>query len=555
MLFKTSHLPRYKEIALLLWRHGRSDVFRSLAQLSDVRKEGNVADESQPTPEELAQDLEKMGPTFVKLGQVLSSRADLLPEPYLKALARLQDNVKPFPFGAVEQIVQEELGVRLSKAFLDFDPVPLAAASLGQVHRATLRDGRKVVVKVQRPDIRKQIAEDLEVMEEMAIFLDEHTEMGRRHRFRELLEQFRKTLVQELDYEREANNLTLFAHNLREFPHICSPLPVLDYTSRGVLTMTYIKGQKITELSPLLRLDFNGTALANELFHAYLKQVLVDGVFHADPHPGNVLLTDDHYIALLDLGMVDHVMPRMQENLIKLLLAISEGRGEDAAQTAIQISQTSDNFDQAAFTRRLGTLVAEMQDNTLKQLDPGRSLLEITRVAGETGLFVPSELTLLGKTLLQLHQIGQALEPSFNPNAAIRTHLQAILSQRVKKDFTSGNFLSSVLEIKDFAGQLPGRLNKVLDAVGKGEIELKMRSADTLQLLDGLQKIANRIAAGLVLAALIVGAALLMQVKTRFELFGYPGLAILFFIAAVAGGAFLLFDIFFRDSKKPPSTK
>lgn len=555
MIFKTSHLPRYKEIALLLWRHGRSDIFRNLALASSLQEGETLRNESDPTPEELAQDLERMGPTFVKLGQLLSSRADLLPEPYLKALSRLQDNVEPFSFADVEKTVQEELGIRLSKAFQDFSAEPLAAASLGQVHRAVLRDGRQVVVKVQRPGIRKQIAEDMEVMEEMAAFMEEHTTLGRRHRFGNLLEQFRKTLIQELDYEQEASNLGIFAGNLREFPHICTPLPIRDYTSRAVLTMTYIPGQKITELSPILRLDFDGTILADELFHAYLKQVLIDGIFHADPHPGNVLLTADFRVGLLDLGMVDHVMPRMQENLIKLLLAISEGRGEDAAETAIQISETADDFDQAAFTRRLGGLVAEMQGNTLTQIDPGRSLLEITRAAGETGLYVPSELTLLGKTLLQLHQIGHSLEPTFNPNEAIRRHVQTILNQRIKKDFTTGNFFASVLEVKEFATQLPGRVNRVLDTVGKGEVEFKVRREDTLQLLDGLQKIANRIAAGLVLAALIVGASLLMQVRTSFELFGYPGLAILFFIAAVAGGAFLLFQIFFRDTKKPPPLK
>ncbi|HEY1172192.1 MAG TPA: AarF/UbiB family protein [Verrucomicrobiae bacterium] len=555
MLFKTKNLPRYKEIVMLLWRHGRSDVFRTLAKIGEIRDEEVLTTDNQPAPEELARDLEKMGPTFVKLGQVLSSRADLLPEPYLKALSRLQDNVKPFPYAEVEEIVQQELGVRLSKAFREFSQEPLAAASLGQVHKAVLRDGRPVVVKVQRPNIRKQIAEDLEVMEEMASFLDDHTEVGKRHHFCEVLEQFRKTLVLELDYEHEASNMTVFAENLREFPHIITPLPIAGYTTRAVLTMTYIHGQKITEISPLLRLDFDGQALADELFKAYLKQVLVDGVFHADPHPGNVLLTDNMRVALLDLGMVDHVMPRMQESLIKLLLAISEGRSEDAASVAIEISRTRDDFDEAAFTRRLGSLVAEMQDNNLRQLDPGRSLLEITRVAGETGLHVPSELTLLGKTLLQLHQIGKSLEPDFNPNAAIRDHVHTILNQRVKKDFTTGNVFAAMLEVKDFARQLPTRLNKVLDAVGKGEIELKLRNDDTLYILDGLQKIANRIAAGLVLAALIIGAALLMQVKTKFELFGYPGLAILCFFGAAAGGVFLLFEIFFRDTKRPPSNK
>ena len=252
MLFKTKHLPRYKEIIRLFWRHGRSDLFRQLTELSELNDETFVPDPKSPTPEDLASDLEAMGPTFVKLGQILSSRADLLPEPYLKALSRLQDNVGPFPYPEVEKIVQEELGVRISKAFLEFDVKPLAAASLGQVHRAVLRDGREVAVKVQRPDIRKQIAEDLEVLEEIATFADEHTEIGRQHRFLEILGQFRKALVEELDYQREASNLTALGANLREFPHIRVVQPIADYTSRGVLTMTYLSGHKITDLIPVL---------------------------------------------------------------------------------------------------------------------------------------------------------------------------------------------------------------------------------------------------------------------------------------------------------------
>jgi ubiquinone biosynthesis protein len=316
--------------------------------------------------------------------------------------------------------------------------------------------------------------------------------------------------------------------------------------------MTYLSGQKITALSPLTRLDYDGAVLADELLRAYLKQILVDGLFHADPHPGNVFLTQDKRIGLLDLGMVGRVTPGMQESLIKILLAISEGRAEDAAGHSIQISETADEFDEPAFRRRIGALVAQMHDSTLQQMDIGRALLQVSRSAGETGLFVPSELTMLGKALLQLYEIGRCLDPDFNPNAAIRRHVQPILRQRARKDLTSGNFFASLLEVKEFVGQLPTRVNKVLDVAGKGQIELKLRKDDTLFLLDGFQKVANRIAAGLLLAALIIGAALLMQVPSRFQLLGYPGFAILCYLFAALGALWLFVDMFLRDMKRPP---
>lgn len=551
MIFKTKHLPRYKDIGRLFWRHGRSEAFRHLGDLADLRDGVADINEKDPTPEELVADLEHMGPTFIKLGQILSSRTDLLPPPYLKALSKLQDKIDPFPFEQVEEIVQNELSVRLSKAFQEFDEKPLAAASLGQVHRAVLRDGRKVAVKVQRPNIRKQIAEDLEVLDEIAMFIEAHTDIGRRHHLRDVLEQFRKTIVQELDYQREADHLVTVGESMKEFPHIVVTQPVADYTTRAVLTMTYLEGKKITESSPIVRLDLDGKMLAEELFRAYLKQILVDGIFHADPHPGNIFITDDLKIGLLDLGMVGRLTPGMQETLLKLLLAVSEGRGEEAAEISIRISQTAEDFDEVIFRRRIGDLIAQMQDNTLTQIDVGRLLLEVGRVAGETGVFVPSELTMLSKTLLQLYQIGRCLEPEFNPNDAVRRNVMSILRQRLKKDFTPGNLFTALLDVKGFAGQLPSRVIKILDTAAKGQIELKMRTDDTLRVLDGFQKVANRVAAGTVLAALIVGAALLMQVSTSFTIFGYPGFAMVCFICAVAGGVWLLFDILWRDIKGP----
>jgi predicted unusual protein kinase regulating ubiquinone biosynthesis (AarF/ABC1/UbiB family) len=547
MKFSATHLKRYKEIATLLWKYGRSDLVQQMAAVQEFGSTDAPATGDRATPEQLTSDLEAMGPTYVKIGQVLAGRPDLLPEAYLKALARLQDSVKPFPYEEVEKIVMTELGVRISKAFSRFDAEPMAAASLGQVHYAQLRDGRPVVVKVQRPNIRVQIAQDFEVLGEIADFLDQHTAMGQRYQFATVLEEFRQTIQDELNYQREAQNLTKLGENLRDFPLILVPQPVIDYCTSSVLTMDYVRGRKITTLSPLARLDLDGTPLLEELFRSYLKQVLVDGLFHADPHPGNVFITDDGRIALLDLGMVGHTAPGMQENLLKVLLAVSEGKGEDAAEIAMRMSQKLEGFDQNEFRRQVSHLVAARRDQALEELNVGRSLLDLSQKARDSGLLVPSELTLLGKTLLQLDEIGRILDPAFDPNASVRRNVSELLSQRMRRDLSQGNVFTSMLEMKDFMSSLPVRLNRIMDAITGAELEVKVKAVDAHVALDGMQKIANRITCGVVLAALIIGASLLMRVQTRFELFGYPGLAILLFLGAAAGAFYLVGSIFVQD--------
>jgi predicted unusual protein kinase regulating ubiquinone biosynthesis (AarF/ABC1/UbiB family) len=547
--FQTIHLKRYKEIATLLWKYGRSDLVKQMGvdDLYEAREEVPV--KNGPPPEELANDLEAMGPTFIKIGQLLASRSDLLPEAYLKPLERLQDSVKPFSFEEVEQIILTELGARISKAFSEFDPKPIAAASLGQVHFAALRDGRKVIVKVQRPEIRKQIAEDFEVLTQIAEFLDAHTEFGRRYRFLTVLDEFRMTIQQELNYEREAQNLVTLGNNLAEFEKIRVPQPVEDYTTRSVLTMDFIQGRKITALSPLTRLDLNGRPLADELFRAYLKQIMVDGMFHADPHPGNVFLTDDGQIALIDLGMVGRVAPTLQENLLKLLIAVSEGDNEQAGQIIIDISRTDENFNREQFRRRISQVIAASQNQSLEQLNVGKSLLDMSKTAIDNGLFVPSELTLLGKTLLQLDEIGKIIDPTFDPYAAVRANVNTLLAQRLKKHASQGTMVNSLLDLKNLFTHLPARLNRILDAIANSELEVKVKTVDTQLLVEGFQKVANRITAGVILGSLILGASLLMRVQTSITLFGYPVLAILCFLAAAAGGVWLLFSIFIQDEK------
>jgi len=291
-------LSRYAAFAKFLAKYGRADF----------EAQGAAAD-----AESFVRDIEALGPTFIKLGQLLSTRADLLPPAYLEALARLQDNVDPFPFADVERIVQDELGVRLSKAFQTFDPTPIAAASLGQVHRAVMRDGREVAVKVQRPNVHDQVVKDLDALDEVAALMQRFSATTRAVGATGVLEEFRRTILLELDYREESRNLLTLSHQLRDFDRIVIPLPIDDFTTARVLTMDYIEGPKITAVSPVEWTEVDGVALGDDLFRAYLQQILIDGLFHADPHPGNVLLTPDHRLALIDLGMVGRLSWTMQE--------------------------------------------------------------------------------------------------------------------------------------------------------------------------------------------------------------------------------------------------
>jgi ubiquinone biosynthesis protein len=549
--FKPERLKRYKDVAKLLIKYGRSDLI-SAAGLEDSVLPDEIAEESGAAApaEELAKDLENLGPTFIKLGQLLSTRADLLPGPYLDALERLQDQIEPFPYEEVERIVSGELGVRISKAFADFDPAPLAAASLSQVHRAYMRDGRAVVVKVQRPNIREVIVGDLEALGEIAHFLDQHTELGRRYEFDNMLVNLRKSLLRELDFTIEASNLNTIGQNLAEFENIVIPEPVDDFTTTRVLTMEYISGKKITALNPLRLLEIDGGLLAHELFSAYLKQFLVDGLFHADPHPGNVFLTDDDRIALLDLGMVGRVTGTFQDNLLRLMLAISEGRGEFAAEAAIKMGEPKEGFDRNSFHRRISDLVSDNSDAVLSKNNAGKVTLEITRISADCWFRLPPEFTMFAKALLNLDRVVYTLDSTFDPNAIIRERANEILQRNILRSISPNNLLSGVVDLKEFAETFPRRVNKILDAIGNNEVRIGVDAIDEKVVVEGLQKVANRITMGLVVAALIVGAALLMRVETSFRIFGYPGLAMILFLLAAAAGASLIFSILFYDEKR-----
>ncbi len=552
---KSERLKRYKDIVALLVKYGRSDlVNQSDVSLVENQSREQIAMTGEKA-DELASDLEALGPTFIKLGQLLSTRGDLLPEPYLEALERLQDQIEPFPYEEVERIVSSELGGRISKLFLEFDTEPSAAASLAQVHRATMRDGRAVVVKVQRPAIREQIVEDLEALAQVAEFIDAHTEIGKRYEFTNMLADLRQSLLHELDFKREAANLYKLRRSLREFENIIIPEPIDDYTTARVLTMDYIPGKKITEVSPLRMMEMDTAGLAEEIFRAYLKQILVDGFFHADPHPGNVFVTDDDRIALLDLGMVAHISGNFRGNLLRLLLAISEGRGDEATDVSIKMGEPKPNFDKRDFEHRTSRLVAQQGDAALEQIHAGKVVLEIQRNAAECWFRLPPEFTMIAKAMMNLDRVVYVLDPTFDPNAVIRQEATNIMVRQVVQSVEPGAILARAIEVKEFAERLPTRVNKILDAIGNNELKIGVDAIDEKVVLDGLQKVANRITLGLILAALIVGAALMMRVDTAFKIWGYPGLPAIFFLLAAVAALVLVGSIIFTDEKPKKRTE
>ena len=510
LTMRARHAKRYREIATLLMRHGRGDLVRS-AGIESAIDEKQAESGDPEAAARLADELEAMGPTFVKLGQLLSSRVDLLAPAYVEALSRLQDKVEPFPFEQVEEIVGEELEVRLSRVFPTFDPKPLAAASLGQVHRATLRDGREVVVKVQRPGVRRQVLEDMEVLADLAEVLDARTDLGR-YGLADLLEEFRKSLLDELDYHQEAENLTTIGSILADRPGIVVPKPYPDYSTSRVLTMEFVDGKKITDLGPLGRLELDGAPLADDLFSAYLEQVLVQGVFHADPHPGNVLLTSDGRIALLDIGMVARLAPAYRDRLVKLFLALADGRPDEVARVAHTLGVDLPDYDPVLFERAVTDVVGRSVEASLSELDVGATLLQLTRRAGEAGLKMDPELAMLGKTLLNLDQVAATLDPGFEPREALRRHTSELMRSSMKT--SPAAMFATLLEAKEFVETLPGRVNRAFDAIGEGHFELRVKAFDEYEFLRGLHKLANVIATGLVLAAMILASAMLARPGT-----------------------------------------
>jgi len=548
-----SSVARSAQILRFVLKHRSAGVFADpgAAGFASTPQADGPAESSDTGPEAFVRDLEALGPTFIKIGQSLSTRPDMVPPPYLVALERMQDAVRPVQAADVRAIVEAELGVRLGKLFREFDDQPLGSASLAQVHRAVLHDGREVAVKVQRPGIDAEVIADIDTLAGLARRADAATGIGRRLRFSEWVQEFRKSLMAELDYRLEADNLERFRERLADYPELLVPAPLRDLSTARVLTMELVRGTKVTALGGLRRTEHDYAPLASALMRGYLDQVFVHGEIHADPHPGNMLVTPDERLAIFDLGMVAHVPPRQREHLLKLLLAAVDGRGEEVAAETIAMSVRLEDFEEVRYVREVGYLVARYAAHGGSQsLSEGRLMMELARLGVACGLRTPPEMHILGKTLLNLEGVGRALEPDLDVQAVVDGHLQSLMRQRMRQSFSPSRLAGDAMELQSLLQEAPRKVSTILSLLSENRLRVQVGGLQESRLTENLQKIANRVAAGVIVAALILASAMLMRGDVAGpRLFGYPAVAMVMFLLASALGFGIVLSVLISDRR------
>jgi ubiquinone biosynthesis protein len=592
MILSPKHLPRLAAIVGLFTNYGLRDFAKrqGLLNLEGTSLAGADGDGEDGTAEKakaFRKRLVELGAAYIKLGQVLSTRPDLLPRPYIDELERLQDDVPPMPFEQVEETLEQELRARISKLFESFEPEPLGSASLGQVHAALLRDGRSVVVKVQRPNLHAQLAEEIEFFRELAIFLTEHTSAGARVDIIGVVQQLERALVDELDYRTEARNAASFRKALATFPHILIPRVIDAYTTHKVLTTERIKGVKIDSIPPIARIEYEFADLAEEFAHAYLHQITDSGHFHADPHPGNVFIVlpgpdnprtpaeaaaddrrqvvrpgatalaesenaakaaavaapprDDPKLALIDFGMTAHLTGTMRDHVVRLLLAMAENNGDVAAETLIEMGEAPDDFDRSAYARDVSALVAKHANQTVEDTPAGVVLYEMITIAFREGLKLPAELTLLAKALFNLDAVTRSLDPNFNPTESIREYTSEIANKMARREMSPRRLFQIASETSNLIRNLPHRLDVLTQKMVSDDFAVRVDTPQLGSLLLGLEKVANRIFSGLVLGGLLVASGLLMAYQRRLGIAG--------FLIAAAIGLWMVVTILISDRK------
>jgi predicted unusual protein kinase regulating ubiquinone biosynthesis (AarF/ABC1/UbiB family) len=560
-MLKTRNIGAYRDVLMLFTKYGRKD-FRLTFDPEDILAEETAPAEMEADvkarAEAFARSLKEMGPTYVKFGQVLSTRPDIVPPEYIAALESLQDDVEPFSFADVERTVEEELQVRISKVFQDFDATPMAAASLGQVHRAVLRDGREVVVKIQRPNIREEVRKELDAFTDIAETLEEHTDIGRKMNLTGAIEQAKITLNNELNYLQEAQNTRILRRNLKDFPQIYIPAVIHDLTTAKVLTTELVHGRKVSKLTPLQIIDHHYTELAAVVTEAYLKQICVDGFWHSDPHPGNIFVRDTDgrsEVVLLDFGMVSQISHEFQDEAIKLLLAISSNRGHEVADACARVSEPQEQFDATRFVHEISTIIANFHSADVQQVNVGQLMFNVIAVANNNELRVPSELAMLAKTLLNLDGITRRLDPNFDPQAVIRSYAERLIGQKLQQKFNPRNFYPALLDLNQLILDLPHRVREILDLTAAGRLTFAVKATQAEMFLAGIHKVANRITVGLVIAALLLSSSLIMRYPSRTMLFGYPAFAMVGYIVAAIAAIYLIVSTLVRDHRDEERAK
>lgn len=505
---KNFHVNRSRQIAGALLTHGW-DFLRNIEDQPTTTRP-HTAGNSRPVHLRLA--LEELGTTFIKLGQILSTRADLLPPDYIAELTKLQDAAPPVPFEAIREALVAELGQPIESAFAEFNPEPLAAASIGQAHAATLQDGTEVVVKIRRPGVVEQVNEDLEILKELASTASRHWEFADRYDLVGLVEEFSQTLRSELDYIREGHSAERFALNFADDPRIHVPRVFWETTTSRVLTLERIRGIKINDLEGL---DGQGTDrcwLAKYATNVVLKMVCEDGFFHADPHPGNFFIEPNGAIGLIDFGMVGVLDERTQERLADLLIGINQRDADRLVDVFLDLGVTRKRIDRGAVRRDVEHLLSTYLGVPLGELKITDLLNDIFSAMRRHHMHLPSNLALLFKTVIMIEGLGVTLDPDFNLTAVLVPYAERLVIREYSPFKWVRSFSRASLDLARLGVEMPQQLRRIVSAAEDGNLQIGMRPEGFDPIVDRVEMIANRIVLGVIAAAFINGLAVLVSV-------------------------------------------
>lgn len=536
------HLRRYRHILNVFTRHGFGFAFSQFPAeplwLRDLYP--FPTQEPATLPVHFRQALEELGPAFVKLGQMLSTRPDLLPPDYIAELSKLQDEVPPVPWEDIRQVLEEELGSPPEEIFGYIDPHPLAAASLAQVHEAKLTGRQKVVIKVQRPHILPNIRTDLEIIQDIARYAEQHLTLGQIYHVGDIAEDFADTLHKELDYHREARNATRLRENFKNEGYLYIPWVYWEYTTSRVLVLEFISGIKINDIEALDVMGYNRETIANNAAHMIVKEVLEDGFFHADPHPGNIIVMEEGVIGAMDFGMVGYLSDTDRTNLIRLYNVAVRMDAQGAADELIHIGAAPPDVNRRALARDLERLLRNYNGLSLKELRINDLLEEVMPIVFEHHLQLPVNYWQLGKTLAMMEGVGLKLAPNFDVFAFSGPYVtKLIIKSAMPNQHWADNILRRSLAWGDLLDAIPHAGQLLLD---RFEHQEPIQLTAPPSLLDRIDRLVTRLALSLIVAGMIIGLSNMIP-STVNSHWSIQGVAIVSFVLAVIMGVWIFISI------------
>jgi len=487
--------------------------------------------------------LEDLGPTFIKFGQVLSSRPDFVPEDMIEELMKLQENAPPFSFSEVEQQVRAEFNRDLPELFSSFSTTPFAAASVAQVHRAVLEDGLEVVVKVQRPRIDAVIEADLNILRQLASLLDRYVDESKPFQPIAIVETFARSIKRELDFNLEAASIQRFCNNFSDDPTVKIPMVYWHLTSRRVLTMEYLPGIKLRSIPELEKHGFDSTILARRLGEAFLKQVLEHGFFHADPHPGNLLALNDNQIGFIDFGMVGRLNDVIRESLATTVIALLQRDYERLTLEFLQMGFLTELTDLNVFREDLMDIIEPYYGRSLKNIEIGVVISKAIEIAVKHKAHVPPDLMLLGKALLTIEGVGRQLDEELD-----LVTLGTPFSYRIMKNrLNPARFFRSAYHILTESGDLlrtlPRQLKGVFSKLEKDALKISVHHTGLDNFIRELDRSSNKITVGIITSALILSSSLLINSDKGPYIFSYPAFGLIGYSLAAFFGIWLIISI------------